>query len=142
MSNNTKIDFTPEMTRQIATRRVMGATMRDLEGEFGISRPVLTRALNSELGRAIQKELIDSAINGAVLSMKRQLSDLSDLAIEALKENLKKKKMDAVIAYFKVLGLDQGDKNHSPAQAQGINIILPGQVQPKDIEVKREEKEE
>lgn len=71
------------------------------------------------------------------MSMKRELAELSDLAVEALKDNLRKKKMDAVVTYFKVLGLDSGDKN-APAQNQGINIILPGQSVPKDITITKE----
>lgn len=126
-----KIDISPEQIRQLATRRALGASLRDLEAEFGISRPVITRALSTELGRGIVKEVIDSAVTGAVTAIRRELADMSDLALAALRYNLEKKNMEAIKTYFKALGMDTEEKNQG-AQQQAITVVLPGASPPKE----------
>lgn len=127
-----KIEVTPEITRQIATRRAMGIPLRDLEKEFGFSRPVIGRILASEMGRAIQKEIVDSAITGAVMIIKRELSEMNQLALRALRLNLEKANMEAVKTYFKALGLETVEKDQGNQQ-QVIQVVLPGQSAPKEI---------
>lgn len=130
-----RIDLEPEVIRQIATRKALGASIRELEKEFNFSRVVVNRALDTDLGKSIQKEVLNSAVAGAVIAIKRQLADMTELAMKALENNLKNDNMEAVKTFFKALGLDDQEKpeNH---QQQGITVILPGQAPPiKDIEV-------
>ncbi len=130
--HRTKIEVTPEVTRQIATRKALGTSLRDLEKEFGISRPVINRILGTDLAKAIVKEVIDSAVVGAVSAIRRELADMTELAMEALRENLKEHNMEAVKTYFKALGIEQQEKD-SGNQQQAITVILPGAQAPKDV---------
>ncbi len=127
-----KIEVSPEVTRQLATRKALGASLRELEKEFGLSRPVINRTLSTDLARAIQKEIQESAVAGAVASVKRQLADMTELAMEALKHNLTEKKIEAVKLYFAALGMDSQEKEKG-GTTQAIQVILPGAVAPKEI---------
>lgn len=130
-----RIDLEPEVIRQIATRKALGASIRELEKEFNFSRVVVNRALDTDLGKSIQKEVLNSAVAGAVIAIKRQLADMTELAMKALENNLKNDNMEAVKTFFKALGLDDLEKPEN-RQQQGITVILPGQAPPiKDIEV-------
>ena len=136
----TKIEVTPEITRQIATRKAIGATLRELEAEFGYSRPVINRVLASDVAKAIIKEVVDSAVTGAVSAIKRELADMSDLALAALRDNLKEGSMEAVKTYFKALGME-GQATEAPEKSQQMVIVMPGAKPPKDIEVGNGQKE-
>lgn len=130
-----KIEVSPEKIRAIATRRAFGISLRDLEAEFGFSRPVINRVLSSEIAKAIQKEIIETAVNGAVTAIKRELAEMSDLALTALRENLKEHSMEAVKTYFKALGIEAQEKESG--QQQALQIIMPGATAPRDIEVEK-----
>jgi hypothetical protein len=129
----TKIDVTPEITRQMATRRAIGASLRELEDEFGFSRPVVNRVLSTDMAKAIIKGVVDDAVAGAVVAVRRKLADMTELAMGVVEHHLKEKSLEAVKIYFKGLGIEAAEKVE--AQQQGITLILPGQAPPKDIEV-------
>ena len=133
MNPNPKIEVTQEVTRQIATRSAMGASLRELSEEFSFSRPVINRILGSELGRAVKKEIIDSAVTGAVAAIKRELADMSDLALGALRKNLEEGSIEGVKVYFKALGIE-AQETKGPEKSQSMTIIMPGASIPKDIE--------
>ncbi len=127
-----KIDVTPEVVRQMATRRALGAPLRDIEKEFGYSRPVVNRVLSSELAKEIQKGIVEDAVKGAVASVRQRLADMTELAMEALEHNLKEKKMDAVKEYFAALGIRQAEAEKGSGQS--FTVVLPGtQNPPKDV---------
>lgn len=130
----TRIEVTPEVTRQIATRRALGATLESLESEFGFSRPVVKRILGTELAREVHKGVIEDAVKGAISAVKSRLADMTELAMEALEHNLKEKKMEAVREYFAALGMKQAEKEQG-TQQQAITVVLPGQRPPKDIDI-------
>ncbi len=130
----TKIEVTPEVTRQIAMRKAIGTSLRELETEFGFSRPVINRVLSSELAKSVIKGVIDDAVAGAVISIRRRLADMTDIAMSALEHNLKEQNLEAVKIFFKGLGMDAVEKEVRN-QSQGITVILPGQKAPKDIDV-------
>lgn len=132
MGPKTKIEVTPEVTRQLATRRAMGIPLRELEEEFGFSRPVINRILSSEMGRTITKEIIDTAVTGAVLEIRREMTNMKDLVLSALQANLEKNDMDAVKTYFKVIGMEVQEKREG-GQNQAIQVIFPGTSAPKEV---------
>lgn len=133
MMKPTKIEPTPEITRQIATRRALGASLRELEAEFGYSRPVINRILGSEMAKAIIKGLIDDAVASAVVAVRRRLADMTETAMGVIEHHLKEEKsLEAVKLYFRGLGLDQTEKT-APSQ-QALQIIMPGASPPtKDV---------
>lgn len=134
MNPNNKIEITPEIVRLIATRRALGVPLRDIEKEVGFSRPVINRVLATEVAKSIQKEIVGEAVLGAVVAIRRELAEMSELALSALKENLKENNMEAVKTYFKALGIEQQDKEQN-TQQQAIQVILPGAKAPlKNIE--------
>lgn len=129
----TKIEITPEVTRQIAVRKALGTSIRELEAEFGFSRTVINRVLSSDLARGIVKEVTDSAVAGAMLAVKKELANMSELAVNALRKNLEDGSIEAVKVYFKALGMDATEKFDSNQQ-QTIQVILPTSPQePKDV---------
>lgn len=133
MTKTTKIDITPELTRQIATRRAIGVSVRELEQEFGFSRFVINRVLSSDMAKSIIKGVVDDAVTGAVSAVKRKLADMTELAMTALEHHLKEEKsLEAVKIYLKGLGMDAME-NKDPGQQQAIQVILPGAVAPKDV---------
>lgn len=128
----TKIEVSGEVTRQIAVRRATGASLQELEKEFGFSRPVVNRVLGTEMAKAIQKGVIDDAVAGAVIVVRKKLADMTPFAMEALEHHLKLKSLEAVKIYLKGLGMGGLEKNEIQQQ-QGITVILPGQQVPKDV---------
>lgn len=135
MNNPTKakIEVTPEVTRQIATRKALGATLRELEKEFGFSRPVVSRVLATDMAKAVIRGLIEDAVASAVIAVKRRLADMTETAMSVLEHHLKEEKsLEAVKIYLKGLGMDSSEKQE--IQQQAIQVILPGAVAPKDIE--------
>lgn len=127
-----KIEVTPEVTRQIATRRVMGASFRDLESEFGFSRPVINRVLSSDMGKKIMKGLVDDAVASAVIAVRQEMSNLTPLVSEAIAHHLKEKSLEAVKIVLKGLGMESFEKPENQ-QSQTFQVILPGTKAPKDV---------
>lgn len=133
-ATKSKIEITPELTRQLAMRRAVGASVRELEKEFELSRFLINKTLNTDMAKAIIKGLIDDAVTGAVITVRRRLADMTDLAMNVIEQNLKEGSLEAVKIYFKGIGMDGMEKPDN-AQQQTIQVILPGHQQPKDIEV-------
>lgn len=132
-SPKTKIDVSLETTRQMAVRRARGASLRDLEAEFGYSRPVVNRVLATDVSKAIISEITESSVKAALLEVRNGLAAMSDLAIKALKKNLEDGSIEAVKTYFRALGLETTEKTNGNQQ-QAIQVILPGAVAPpKDV---------
>lgn len=128
-----KIEVTPEVVRQLATRRAVGASMRDLEAEFGFSRPVVSRILASDLAKSVVKGLTDSAIEAAAIEARRGLSEMVKMANAAVLENLKTFNLEAAKIIYKAIGVEAIEKQES-RQQQAIQVILPGAVAPKEVD--------
>lgn len=129
-----KIDVTPEVTRQIATRKALGASLRDLEAEFGYSRPVINRVLGTDMAKAVIKGLIDDAVASAVVAVRQKLADMTEIAMQTLEHHLREEKsLEAVKIYLKGLGMDGVDKSEAKQQ-QAIQVILPGVQPTKDVD--------
>lgn len=128
----TKIEVTPEITRNIATRRAIGTSLRDLESEFGFSRPVINRVLSSDLAKSVIKGITDDAVSSAVVAVRKEFADLTGLITEAVKHHLKEKNLEAVKIGLKVLGFDSAERVDTK-QAQSITVILPGSSAPKEV---------
>ncbi len=129
-----KIDLEPEVIRQIATRKALGGSLREIEAEFGFSRPVVNRALCTDMAKSVIKGLIDDAVASAVVSIRRRLSDMNELAMNVMEQNLKEGNIEALKLYFKGLGLEKTE-NEGAKQQQAIQVILPGSMKPeiKDV---------
>lgn len=128
-----KIDLPSEIIRQIAVRQSQGVSLRELEEEFGVSRPVINRALRSELGREITRGITEIAVQSAVAEVRNWVASNTELALKALESNLREKKMDAVKEFFNILGLTEKSKGET-RQSQSIQLILPGGTKPpKDV---------
>jgi hypothetical protein len=138
MTTDITADITPEMVRQLATRRVLGVSLRELEKEFGVSRFLINKALASDTGKAVMKGLTEDAVKACVLQAKQELTSMLPLVLTALRTNLEEGSMEAVREYFRVLGVSAPAPEKVTQQTQAIQIILPGHNQPKDIEVKNE----
>ena len=132
MTNNskTKIEVTPEVTRQIAVRKATGASLRELEKEFGFSRPVISRVLGTDMAKAVIKGVIEDAVAGAVIAIRRKLADMTEDAMNTLSYHLKEEKsLEAVKIYLKGLGMDSFERPEANQQ-QAIQVILPGAQSP------------
>lgn len=127
-----KVEITPELTKAIVTKKVLGGTVRELEEEFGYSRPIILRILNSELAQSLRKEVLSEALAEAAQEIRQGLSSMSGLALGALKSNLEKKSMEAVKTYFQALGVTNNDK--TPQQQQAFQIIMPSGVKTVEAE--------
>lgn len=126
-------EISSEIVRQVATRRAMGVPLRDLSKEFGLPVYTINKAINSDMGKAIVKEVIDNAVAGAVIQARRGLSDLVEASVQVIKDQLAEGNLEAAKMVLKGIGLDQAEKQDL-AQQQAITVILPGKAEPKDIE--------
>ncbi len=138
MSHPKKIEVTPEITRQMATRRAVGATLRDLEQEFGFSRPVVNRVLSTDMAKAVVKGLIEDAVGSAVIEVRRGMADMATVVTKVLRKHLEDDSLEAVKIVLKGLGMDAVEKT-DVKQAQTFTVILPGQQAAKEIEVESEQ---
>lgn len=128
----TKIDVTPEITRQLATRRALGISLRDLESEFGFSRPVVNRVLSSELAKAVIKGITEDAVSSAVIAVRKGMSDMTEEITRVLTKHLKEDSLEAVKIVLRGLGMENMEKAKDPT-TQSITVILPGQQAPKEV---------
>lgn len=120
-------------------RKAAGATPKELEVEFGHSKFIINKALSSDLAKAVIKGVIDDAVTGAIIAVKRKLADMTELAMETLEHHLKEEKsLEAVKIYLKGLGMDTQEKTDTK-QSQSITVILPHAATTKDIEVTHED---
>lgn len=129
----TKIDLTTDIIKAIATRKALGTSVRELSKEFGYSNVVINRALSTEIAKAIQKEIVESAVTGAVAVVRRELADLVPLTLQAVRAQLEDNSLEAVKIVYRALGMEQQEEKQGNA-TQAIQVILPGAQAPiKDV---------
>lgn len=129
MIPRTKIEVTPELVTQLVLRRALGATLREMEKEFSMSRTTIMHMLDTPLAKEIDAKVTTKAVSEAVLIAKRKLSKFTDLAMDALEFHLKEKNLEAVKLHLKSLGIDLVDKQEAKQQ-QAIQVILPNLNKP------------
>jgi hypothetical protein len=129
----TKIELGPEIVRQIATKFAIGSSLRDLEKDYGVSRPIITRAVGSELGQSVIKEFIQNGVEKAKQEAQKICSELVELAGIALKKKVEEGDLKAVEMVFKVVGAGYNQEKDQTKQQQAIQVILPGSVIPKEV---------
>jgi len=130
-----KIVLTDEQVQKIAMRRARGVSLEQLEQEFGMSRPVINRALASDAARSVTLDILrdDATLENA--KNRSALAKLLPKAIEKLAAEIDKGNMKAIELALKGSGImiqTEADKNGNK-QAQQITVVLPGQVSTKEI---------
>jgi transcriptional regulator with XRE-family HTH domain len=131
-----KIEVSDETTRAIAARHARGISLRDLEIEFGMSRPVISRVLASDSARATIKDICFTDAEMQIAKNRRAVADLLPTAIEVLKNELmnEKTRLKAAELVIRSSGIMNTDGNKEQKQDASITVILPGQYQqPKDV---------
>lgn len=132
----TKIDLSKEVIVTLASDRARGKSLRDLEETYGFSRPVINRALRTDLAKGVQQGIADEIVRSTVIVIKTALSGMSDLALNALRHNLEQMKMDAVKEYFNLVGVRSEESNKGKGgQNNVIQVILPGAARDESKEV-------
>src|SRR4051812_943751 len=87
-----KIEVSDEVSRSIAARHARGISLRDLEVEFRMSRPVLNRILASDIARSTIKDICFTDAEMQIAKNRRAVADLLPTAIEVLKNELMNEK--------------------------------------------------
>lgn len=129
-----KIEVGPEVTRQLAARRARGVSLRDLEIEFGFSRPVINRVLASDAARDIIVNVTRDDLAVELAMNRRALSELIPGAIVKLAEKVQAGDIKSIELVLRGSGMltplteKEGDK-----QGQILQVILPGNAPIKDV---------
>lgn len=130
-----KIEVSDEVTCAIAARHARGISLRDLENEFGMSRPVLNRILASDIARSTIKDICFTQAEMHISKGRRDITELLPVAAEYLKGELanEKTRIKAIELVFKYSGIQQIEAKENKQDAT-IQVILPGAYQqPKDV---------
>jgi len=130
-----KKELHPALIRTIAIEYASGKSERELEAEFQVSRFLIKKALRSEEGKTIQKDLADNAIESARNKLRTGMSELADLATKVIKKELEDGNIQAVAYVYKALAIEtqeQGKIDRAPS----LTVVLPGAVAPESVEKK------
>lgn len=133
MPKPAKIEPTPELTRAIAARRARGVSLRDLETEFGFSRPVVNRILASDEARQVILDITRDDLAVEVAMNRRALSELVPGAIVKLAEKVEQGDIKSIELVLRGSGMLTPVESKEGNQAQAITVILPGQAPPKEV---------
>lgn len=123
-----KIDVGPEMMRQLAVKRARGVSLDQLEQEYGLSRPVITRTLASDEARQVMLDVMRDEVAIINAQTRKAAAELGPLAIEVIRKKLEEGDLKAVEPALKASGIlvqaaqDKGEQK----QAQQIIVTLPG----------------
>lgn len=99
---------------------------------LGVSRYKAKKLLSSPAVMSQLQELADQSINAALNKFKLKMDELAELAFDALKTNLKDKRLDAVRVWGEFVGLK--DKKETEVAPQGITVVFPGANPEKSVE--------
>lgn len=137
-SKLSKVELTTVQIRTIATLSALGKNKKQISDEIGLSTFLVTRALSSEEGKTIRKVLIDSAVEAAVIELKGGLSELIQLTLKVIRQQLEKSNLNAIPYVYKALGVETQDPVKPGNQT--LTIVMPGAKSPDNvIEVQNED---
>jgi hypothetical protein len=132
MADETKDLVSTTLMQQVVALSLTGTPEYKIAESLGISRYAVKKMREGEEFKTALKEIGEKASALALNQFKAKLEELAPLAFEALKHNLKEKKLDAVRVFAEAAGI----KNQVPEAQQdsSITILMPG-AQPivKDI---------
>lgn len=132
-----KIDLSPEVVRQISIERAMGASLNSLVDTFKVSKTVLNRVLEMDVSKAIVDDTRGKAQRAAVAYLRSEMCRLVDKTVKVIEKALDDGNLKAVPLVYTALGLEARSDNGVTTQ-QAIQVILPGRVDAKEIEIKKE----
>lgn len=115
-------------------------SQNEIHKKLNISRHMVKKVMSSSEYAQYLEEINREASSNAVAAIKGRVEILAPKALKALEHNLDEKRMDAVNTYFKLLGILEPKNEDKPVDT-AIQIILPGQAAPKDIEVEASDAE-
>lgn len=129
-----RIDLPPDTVRQLASRWARGVSETQLALEFGFSRPIIKRAIESEDGRALIKEIHYDILLAERAKAQSEIAGLLPLAIEVIKKKLDKEELKAAEMVLKAnMLLTPVEAKDGDKQAQTLTVVLPGQAPIKDV---------
>lgn len=128
-------------TKKVAALAATGANQTAIAKQLKISLYHVKRIQKTDEYRAHLTEIGDNVIASAKAEMRTAIAGLKNDAIKALKANLTKNSMQAVVAVLKAMGLDGSVKEDD--KGGGFTLVLANQDKPvQTIEVKDKNKAE
>jgi DNA-binding transcriptional regulator LsrR (DeoR family) len=129
----TKIDFTNEQLKLIATRYALGATHNQLAEEFAVSRFTINRILAKDEARQVIKDVSHEIVTMEIAQNRRAVAELLPKAVEVLLDQLNQKNLKAAEIVIRASGMLTPEDKSDQKQQQSIQVILPGATKPRDV---------
>jgi hypothetical protein len=126
-SDESKEDIKEALLKQVVALSLENTPEYKIAEQLKMSRYAVRKMRNGDAFKAALKEIGDQAVTTAKESFKAKLDELTPLALEALRHNLKEKKIEAVRVFVETVGLK--NKEDDKPQDGVINVILPGTKQ-------------
>lgn len=127
------------LTRQVASLLASGYNIRQVSKELKMSYTFASQLAYSPAVREMIKSVGEAALAEVKAVVRRGVANLTDLALEVLKEQLEKERsLEAVKLTFKVVGV-LDDSPERDAGVTAIQVILPGDKKSeKEVEVEHD----
>lgn len=116
------------LLQQIAALHFQRVSSVKIAEELKVTRYRVEKIQKSAEYKTYLKELGDRAAEVALASFKSKLEELEPLAYEALKANLKDKKLDAVRIWGEFAGANRKQENEQ--KDSNLVIVMPGAQAP------------
>ncbi len=123
-----KILVSEDDTRLIAARRARGLTLRELETEFSLTRPVINRVLDTPLAKQVIKDISYDIVATEIAHNRRAVAELLPKAVEVILKQLEEGNLKAAELVIRASGMMAVDQSKETAQQQTIQVILPGSM--------------
>lgn len=123
--------ITDTIVKQVASLAATGSNLQEIATSLSISKYYVKKVLAMDSAKALIKEIGDEATSVAKNSIRTKVGLLAKEVGRVIEERLSENDLEAVKVALKIIGFDAQEQG---PQETNINVILPGQSEPKPID--------